>query len=104
MATQRGVGKYFVNGVHGTVAITGGGTGLTYDPAQLYVGSDTFTYTVSDGVHVSAPATVSITVDPVNDAPTATDGTRTTDEDAPVALLPHEDNTETWYYGKGHAR
>ena len=22
----------------------------------------------------------------------------------PVALLPHEDNTETWYYGKGHAR
>ena len=37
------------NGAHGSVAITGGGTGLTYDPVQLYVGTDVFTYTISDG-------------------------------------------------------
>ena len=34
---------------HGTVAITGGGTGLTYTPAAAYLGSDAFTYTISDG-------------------------------------------------------
>jgi VCBS repeat-containing protein len=34
---------------HGTVAITGGGTGLTYTPAATYVGGDAFTYTISDG-------------------------------------------------------
>jgi VCBS repeat-containing protein len=36
-------------GAHGTVAITGGGTGLTYTPAPTYRGSDSFTYTISDG-------------------------------------------------------
>ena len=37
------------NGAHGTVTITGGGTGLAYDPNQLYIGTDVFTYTISDG-------------------------------------------------------
>ena len=37
------------NGAHGIVAITGGGTGLTYDPNQLYSGTDVFTYTISTG-------------------------------------------------------
>ena len=36
-------------GAHGTVAITGLGTGLTYTPAPTYRGSDSFTYTISDG-------------------------------------------------------
>ena len=49
------------NGAHGTVAITGGGTGLTYDPNQLYSGKDGFTYTISDGHH-SSTATVVLTV------------------------------------------
>ena len=39
--------------VHGTVIITGGGTGLSYRPGTNYFGSDTFTYTISDGVFTS---------------------------------------------------
>jgi Bacterial Ig domain len=35
-------------GTHGTVAITGGGTGLTYTPANLYIGPDQFSYTIQD--------------------------------------------------------
>ena len=50
------------NGAHGVVTITGGGTGLTYDPNQLYVGTDVFTYTVSDGHGGTDPATVLLTV------------------------------------------
>ncbi len=50
------------NGAHGTVAITGGGTGLTYDPVQLYYGNDVFTYTVSDGHGGTDSATVLVTV------------------------------------------
>jgi hypothetical protein len=53
---------------HGT--LTGSGPALTYTPAADYFGPDSFTYTVSDG-EASATATVSITVTPVNDAPTA---------------------------------
>ena len=43
----------------------------TYSPDPNYFGSDSFTFTVSDGALVSAPATVSITVVPVNDRPVA---------------------------------
>ena len=54
------IGK--TNGAHGVVAITGGGTGLTYDPNQLYYGTDVFTYTVSDGHGQTDSATVLLTV------------------------------------------
>jgi hypothetical protein len=57
------------NGAHGTVTITGGGTGLAYDPVQLYYGTDTFTYTVTDG-HTSDTATVLLTVVKDTTAPT----------------------------------
>ena len=50
------------NGAHGTVAITGGGTGLTYDPRQLYYGTDVFTYTLSDGHGGTDSATVLLTI------------------------------------------
>ena len=52
---------------HGT--LSGTAPDLTYTPAADYSGTDSFTYTVSDGVTTSAPATVSITVTPVDDAP-----------------------------------
>ena len=53
------------NGAHGTVAITGGGTGLTYDPVSLYYGLDTFTYRIRDagGLEKSAKVVVTVTRD-----------------------------------------
>ncbi|MCP4992912.1 MAG: tandem-95 repeat protein [Gammaproteobacteria bacterium] len=45
----------------------------TYTPTLGFTGSDSFTYTVSDGVNTSAPATVDVTVNPANLAPTAVD-------------------------------
>jgi hypothetical protein len=56
-------------GAHGTVTITGGGTGVSYAPAADYFGTDTFTYTISDGHGGTDTATVNVTVTPVNDAP-----------------------------------
>ncbi len=56
------------DGASGTVSCDPSGCG--YDPAQDFNGSDSFTYTVSDG-ESQATATVSVTVSPVNDPPVA---------------------------------
>lgn len=56
-------------GTHGTAAIDPSGT-YDYVPAADWHGTDTFTYTLADAVGTSAPATVTITVDPINDNPT----------------------------------
>ena len=45
---------------------------VTYTPNLNYNGSDSFTFTVNDGTASSAPATVSITIDSVNDPPVIT--------------------------------
>ena len=70
------------NGTKGTVAITGGGTGVTYDPATNANGADSFTYTVSDGHGGTAIGTVNVTITPSNDAPVAMNDTKTVPEDA----------------------
>jgi probable HAF family extracellular repeat protein len=44
---------------------------VTYVPAANFIGADSFSFTVSDGLTSSAPATVSLTVTNVNDAPVA---------------------------------
>ena len=54
---------------HGT--LTGSVPALTYTPVPNFNGSDSFTFTTTDGSLTSAPATVSITVTPVNDPPVA---------------------------------
>jgi len=51
-------------GAHGAVAVTSGGTGLSYSPAAGYVGADSFRYTVSDGNGGTATAVVSVAVLP----------------------------------------
>jgi PKD repeat protein len=53
--------------LHGT--LSGSGAQLTYTPTLNFNGTDSFTYTVGDGTATSAPAIVSITVNPVNDPP-----------------------------------
>jgi len=54
---------------HGT--LSGTAPALTYTPATNYHGPDSFTYQAADGVSTSGIAEVSITVNPVNDAPVA---------------------------------
>jgi hypothetical protein len=46
---------------------------LTYTPDSDFFGSDSFTYQASDGTALSDVVTVSLTIDPVNDAPIAVD-------------------------------
>lgn len=70
---------------HGT--LSGTPPQLTYTPVANYHGPDSFTYTASDAGATSAAATVSLTVRPVNDLPTASDVAVATDEDAQVAIV-----------------
>ena len=53
------------DGSNGIVAITNGGTDLSYTPTGDYCGSDSFTYTITG----NSTATVSIDVNCVNDQP-----------------------------------
>ncbi len=66
--------------------LSGNAPALTYTPTGDFFGSDSFTFKVNDGTSDSAPATVSITVNPVNDLPVALPVTVTTDEDMPVSV------------------
>src|SRR5688572_15269603 len=59
---------------------------VTYTPDPDFNGTDTFDYTASDGNGGTDTATVTVTVDPVNDAPVAQDDAETTDEDTPVDI------------------
>ncbi len=52
---------------HGTLA--GTSPNFAYTPAENWNGADSFVYKVSDGLVDSAPATVALTVTPVNDPP-----------------------------------
>ncbi|HTE18656.1 MAG TPA: Ig-like domain-containing protein, partial [Armatimonadota bacterium] len=55
---------------HGTLQLQGNGA-FTYTPSADFSGTDSFTYRASDGRLTSSPVTVTLTVDAVNDAPTA---------------------------------
>jgi DNA/RNA endonuclease G (NUC1) len=72
-------------GTHG--AVVNNGANITYSPALNYNGIDSFTYTTSDGHGGTATATVSVTINAVNDAPVATDDSATTNEDTAVAVI-----------------
>ncbi|MFC1716754.1 tandem-95 repeat protein [Candidatus Poribacteria bacterium] len=65
---------------NGTLALNADGS-FTYTPNADYNGPDSFTYYANDGAADSNVATVTITVNPVNDAPVANDDSYSTDED-----------------------
>lgn len=54
--------------------LSGTGNARTYTPAANFSGSDSFTFTASDGVSTSPPANVILNVTPVNDMPSFTKG------------------------------
>jgi len=69
---------------HGT--LSGSAPNVTYTPSANYNGSDSFTFKVNDGQADSAPATVSIAITPVNDAPIAQPLNIGTAQDTPVSI------------------
>ncbi|MFN1514750.1 tandem-95 repeat protein [Vibrio owensii] len=77
----------------GTVEIVDGK--LVFTPAEDFNGEATITYVVTDG-ELTDEATVSVTVNPVNDAPVANDDSTTTDEDTPVTIdvLPNDSDVD----------
>jgi VCBS repeat-containing protein len=75
----------FSTPAHGTVV--GGGALVAYTPDPNFNGTDSFTYTVSDGHGGTATATVDVVIDAVNDFPDAIPQVLTTAEDTSVAFV-----------------
>ena len=78
-------------GTKGTVDFTE--TSVRYDPAGQFEGlgvggmvTETFTYTIDDGLGGQDVATVTVVVSGVNDDPTANDDTGSTDEDTSTTI------------------
>jgi putative nucleotidyltransferase with HDIG domain len=65
---------------NGSVTANGGGS-FTYTPAAHFAGTDSFTYTVSDGNGGTSTALVTITVTPVPDPPATADDAYLTPQD-----------------------
>lgn len=68
----------------GTVTVQG--NRAVYTPAPNWHGADSFSFQAHDGQAASAPALVTITVKPVNDAPTASPANAATPTDTPVDI------------------
>ncbi|MGY0201082.1 tandem-95 repeat protein [Leptothrix sp. BB-3] len=73
-----------VDPAQGTVAIVNGR--IVFTPAANFSGTATISYVANDGTTDSAPATATVTVNAVNDAPVANADTATTNEDTPVTI------------------
>lgn len=86
------------NPSHGT--LSGTGANLTYTPDENFHGDDSFTFTANDGVNDSSAATVSITLNPVNDAPRAVTQGASGDQDTaiPVTLTATDPDGDTLTY------
>ena len=68
---------------HGAVTLEGGnGPAYSYSPDDNYHGTDSFSYRVHDGAADSNTATISLTINSINDVPLAFDSSNTADEDS----------------------
>ncbi len=76
---------------NGSVSISNDGV-YTYTPNANFNGTDSFSFTANDGINTSNEATVTITVNSVNDIPTASDFTITTNEDTSYTFVFDEFN------------
>jgi hypothetical protein len=66
--------------------LTGTGANRSYQPDPDFNGSDSFTFKANDGANDSNTSTVSITITDVNDSPSATDDSASTDEDTSLQI------------------
>jgi len=69
---------------NGTVTVYANGS-IEYDPDANFNGADSFTYEASDG-NLTDTAVVNVTVNPVHDAPNATNDSYTTSEDTTLSV------------------
>jgi hypothetical protein len=79
---------------HGSTVINPDGT-ITYTPDGNDNGSDSFTYDISDGNGGVDSATVFVTVNAVNDSPTANDDSAETNEDTAVVITVLTNDSDT---------
>ncbi len=72
--------------VNGTVELSADGS-FVYTPNENFFGVDGFSYMVGDGQTMSDVATVTINVNPVNDAPVGADFSYSVEEDTTLEIL-----------------
>ena len=77
---------YSVVGQPASGILSGTAPNLTYTPNADFNGTDSFSFKANDSSLDSAAATVSITVNPVNDSPTATAQAQSSDEDSSLVI------------------
>ena len=70
----------------GTLTVDTSNTVLTYTPLANFNGTDTFAFTVDDGIDSSTPATITMIVNAVNDAPVCTDVPLNMDPDTVLSI------------------
>ncbi|MEO0329559.1 MAG: Ig-like domain-containing protein [Pseudomonadota bacterium] len=78
-------GEADISANNGVVSVNAANN-IVYVPKANFSGTDTITYSVTDGNGLVDTGTVTVTVRPVNDDPVAVDDTATTDEDTAVAI------------------
>ena len=81
---------------NGTVTLASDGS-FTYTPDANFEGTDSFTYTAFDGDKTSDPTTVTISVNAVDDPPTAVDDSSAVTEDSgatALAVRGNDDNAD----------
>jgi parallel beta-helix repeat protein len=76
--------------LHGTLVVLSNGS-FTYTPNPNYFWSDSFDYIANDGSFDSSPATVSLTIDSVNDAPATANDSYSLNQDT-VLFIPVMNN------------
>ena len=59
---------------------------FTYEPNQNFADTDSFTYVANNGTHNSNEATVTISINPLNDAPVAEDDFAQTIQNVPILI------------------
>jgi len=59
---------------------------FTYQPNQDFDSTDSFTYVANNGTHNSNEATVTLSVNPINDAPVAQDDQAETQQNVPIRI------------------
>lgn len=78
--------------------VSGGGTNVTYQPAQNFSGLEILTYTIRDSGGAEATGLVTFSVNPVNDAPMAVADTSTvisSQASSNIAVLANDSDPDT---------